>query len=339
MLASGRRRRYHWLMSRSRRLFTSLLLALPILAGCDNSLEAQCRRGDGRVCGVLGDRERDPDAGGDVGHACDLYRRACKIGNYYGCSNLGALLAQKKCEGAPGEAVSVLTRACDHDDPGGCNNLGLLHRDGELVEKDHARAAAALRKACAQMAASCDNLGSMLIEDKDEAGAAAAFKTGCDSKEDGFAKHTVCFKLALAHENGWGVPRDLARAAQIHAAACDKGVGHACERLGHIEREKADPAAQQRAFTHFQRACSGGRASSCNNLGLMYAMGMGVARDPSRAGQLFQKACESGDLEACANLGSRLLSGDGMTKDEARGRELIQKACAGGVKAACSPPP
>lgn len=42
----------------------------------------------------------------------------------------------------------------------------------------------------------------------------------------------------------------------------------------------------------FQKACDGGNALGCNNLGFMYANGQGVKQDYARAKQLYGKACD-----------------------------------------------
>ena len=316
----------------------SLTLCLA-LSGCSDSLDAKCRRGDGAACGVLADQERHASKGDEnLPRICDLYRRACAGDNDVGCSNLGALLAQGKCTGTPAEAIDVLQRACDHGDAAGCNNLGMVLRDGAIgAPVDRERAVALFRKACERAATACDNLGALLL-DTDKAGATEAFRAGCEGKEGSAGAATCCFKLGLANENGWGIPVDKGRASSLYARACDQSVTGACHTLGLLELASTEPEAKARAAAHFREACAGGEARSCNNLGLMYAGGIGVARDDARAAELLQKACNGGELRACANLGSRYSSGQGVARDPARGRELIERACRGGVSEACVPP-
>jgi uncharacterized protein len=320
-------------------MFIRGLLICSALWGCSESLEAKCRRGDGMACGVLADRERQASEGDkNLPRICELYRLACAGGNDVGCSNLGALLGQGKCTGSPAEALDVLQRACDHGEVAGCNNLGMLFRDGAAgAPVDRARAAALFRKACEHKAVACDNLGALLL-DTDMAGATAAFRAGCEMKEESLASAVCCFKLGLANENGWGIPVDKGRASSLYAGACEKSVARACHSIGLLELASAELNAKTRAAAHFRRACDLGEASSCNNLGLMYTTGMGVPRDDARAAELLQKACTGGELRACANLGSRYVSGEGVAPDPARGRELIERACKGGISEACVPP-
>ena len=54
----------------------------------------------------------------------------------------------------------------------------------------------------------------------------------------------------------------------------------------------------------------------CNNLGLMYQRGQGVARDASEALRLYRKACDASQMVACDNAGYMYLNGRGASKDE-----------------------
>ena len=51
-----------------------------------------------------------------------------------------------------------------------------------------------------------------------------------------------------------------------------------------------------------RKACDGGIAKGCSNLGLLYESGTGVAKDLQQAEELFHKACEGGYDEGCKNL-------------------------------------
>jgi TPR repeat protein len=302
--------------------------------GCDGLWGVKCRLGDGAACGVLGDRARGR---GDREGSCRFYRRACAADHDEGCSNLGALLAQKQCAGAAGEAAAALRKSCGRDHPGGCNNLAMMFRDGvDGLAADHARAAELFRQACRRDAAACENLAAMLMTDHDEGGAFAALRAGCELG-GGPAAARCCYKEGLAYDEGLGVKADATLATQLHARACVGSVGAACYALGVRELAMDAEAEKQRAAYHFRLACEAGMAAGCNNLGLMYATGAGVARDDRRAVELLQKGCDGGELRACANVGSRYLLGDGVAEDTVRGRALVDRACRGGVVEACLP--
>ncbi|MFL5351635.1 tetratricopeptide repeat protein [Archangium sp.] len=55
----------------------------------------------------------------------------------------------------------------------------------------------------------------------------------------------------------------------------------------------------RRAASLYEKACQGGDAQGCNNLGVMYKQGTGVKKDKRRAAQLFKQACGGGYTEAC----------------------------------------
>lgn len=51
-----------------------------------------------------------------------------------------------------------------------------------------------------------------------------------------------------------------------------------------------------------EKACDGGDATGCFNLGIMYANCRGVTKDEAKAVQLYQKACDGGYAAGCNNV-------------------------------------
>jgi len=81
----------------------------------------------------------------------------------------------------------------------------------------------------------------------------------------------------------------------------------------------------------FEQGCNGGEMRACNDLGYLYARGLGGPQDARKARDAYRKACNQGILSSCASLGSLYQdAGDG---DNAR--KYFQKACTGGVAEAC----
>jgi TPR repeat protein len=74
----------------------------------------------------------------------------------------------------------------------------------------------------------------------------------------------------------------------------------------------------------------------CNNLGVGYENGRGVARDQARANALYEKACGLGDGLGCANLGFNHANGKGVAQDQARANALFEKSCGLGAGIGCS---
>jgi TPR repeat protein len=140
-------------------------------------------------------------------------------------------------------AGEVLMQLClhraAHDDPEAMNMLGMIHREGDLVAKNDAAAAAYFAKACELGdPIACENVvGQFLFERRantreDVLRALDHLEARCASSADGFAS----FLVAFAYETGSERPRDIARARELYDDACGKGNEQACERARELER-------------------------------------------------------------------------------------------------------
>lgn len=96
---------------------------------------------------------------------------------------------------------------------------------------------------------------------------------------------------------------------------------------------KASPDTDARALALFQKACDQGYAPSCNGLGVLYAEGRGVGKDPVRAASLYRRSCEADASTGCQHLAFALRDGRGVAKDpqaaeraDARSKCLFQAA-------------
>ena len=84
----------------------------------------------------------------------------------------------------------------------------------------------------------------------------------------------------------------------------------------------------KKAVELYNKACDGGVADGCNNLGYMYTHDKGVKRDMTRATGYFRRACDAGSWVACGNFAAQLEIGG----DRARAAQYYQKACELGKK-------
>jgi TPR repeat protein len=84
------------------------------------------------------------------------------------------------------------------------------------------------------------------------------------------------------------------------------------------------------------RRCETGDVASCARAGLMYAVGLGVAADATRAWSFLRQACDGGDAFGCAELARLYLTDDGPRRNAARAAELAGRACEGGDGHGCS---
>src|ERR1035441_8255007 len=63
--------------------------------------------------------------------------------------------------------------------------------------------------------------------------------------------------------------------------------------------------------------------------------GLGAAQDPAQAIGFFRKACEGGEADGCYNLGVMVEDGDGVAKDAAQSVTLFRQACDAGEMRGC----
>ena len=115
------------------------------------------------------------------------------------------------------------------------------------------------------------------------------------------------------------------------AAQCNKGNAPSCDRLGSLMASKSDVAG---ANTAFEKACNGGHASGCANLGI--GLLFGSRKDPDKAIKALQMGCMGGNARACEAAGEASLSGVGAPKDVVKALKLFTKGCEGGFFTACT---
>ncbi len=91
------------------------------------------------------------------------------------------------------------------------------------------------------------------------------------------------------------------------------------------------------AIPLFNQACSGGKADSCNRLGLMYDFGQGVTQDFSRAAAFYSKSCNAGNGAACYHLSmlQQYQPGGAVCNSVAVTRNL-SRSCDTGIATSCS---
>ncbi len=146
------------------------------------------------------------------------------------------------------------------------------------------------------------------------------------------AQTTVKDEIAAA--NAAFAAKDIPTAVRHMAAACDLGSIEKCEVLG--EGFAAGDATQKtRAAEFFEKACAGGNATGCNNLGVLYSKGSGVAKDAARAEALFEKACAIGRADSCGGAAQMLYNGNGVAQDKKKAARLFEQGCIGGSGASC----
>jgi TPR repeat protein/uncharacterized RDD family membrane protein YckC len=133
--------------------------------------------------------------------------------------------------------------------------------------------------------------------------------------------------LGLHYEIGWGVPKDLGKAAELYQKAADQGNARAQTNLGSLYQSgQGVPKDLKKAADLYQKAADQGNADAQTNLGSLYQSGQGVPKDLEKAADLYQKAANQGNAFGQNNLGWLYESGQGVPKDLKKAADLYQKA-------------
>jgi TPR repeat protein len=158
------------------------------------------------------------------------------------------------------------------------------------------------------------------------------YRRGCDR-----ADASDCYNLGYRYDNGKGVEKNYARAAELYLRACDGGDSYGCNNLAVLyEHGRGVAKDLVRAAALYRQACDGKDWLACKNLGYFYMKGMGVARDAAQAESLFRSACDHGELRGCFQIGWMYDEGLGVPKDGARAAAQYRRACDGGNFLACA---
>src|SRR5439155_514731 len=144
---------------------------------------------------------------------------------------------------------------------------------------------------------------------------------------------TAVFGIAALAAGGYVYRRSVLGifSAQLYRKACDGGNAAGCTNLGCLYDDgegTAKDAAQ--AVARYRKGCDGGNAGGCTTLGVISAYGDGAAKDAAQAVALYRKGCDGGNAAGCINLGVMYANGDGVAKDAAQAVALYRKACDGG---------
>jgi TPR repeat protein len=76
-----------------------------------------------------------------------------------------------------------------------------------------------------------------------------------------------------------------------------------------------------------KKACDGGIAVGCFNLGTLYDFAQGVKQDYSKAFEYYKKACDGGEVAGCTILGYSYDNGRGVKQNKSTAKEFYGKAC------------
>lgn len=130
-----------------------------------------------------------------------------------------------------------------------------------------------------------------------------AFKLFAKSCDEG--NPAGCFAIGTMYMNGVGIQTNIQKAQRYYEMGCSGGDATACANLAMIYdyQKNADANDKEKAAQLYMTGCQGGDVLACNNLAWMYANGEGVPKDYFKSLQYYKYACEAGSDLGCYNLG------------------------------------
>lgn len=98
-----------------------------------------------------------------------------------------------------------------------------------------------------------------------------------------------------------------------------------------LGNEAYDKNNYQKAAEFYQKACDGGDAKDCTNLGVLYAEGNEIKQDYQKAAEFLKKGCDGGYAMGCGNLGIVYAK----QRNYSTAKEYYGKACDLNLSLAC----
>ena len=316
----------------------------------------------------------------DVSAAFRWYERAAQHGNFPAMAAIGtAYLSGNGVEPNLVAAKAWLEKAAESGLPAAEERLGFLYRNGLGVEQDLARAMDWYQKAAANGNSSARAaLGEMYMRGEgveadreralawyrqaaaDDQPQALVALAGCLFEQEGSGRSeaiTLCRRavnagdaeavvlLGRAYENGWGVDKDVKKAAELYQQALSKGCESAETRLEELKPEVQylrgvacmEGKTCQRDFSKarewFEKSAGQGHVEAAGRLAELLQNGLGGKVDVKRAISLYEQADAGGSASAAADLGFMYFQGRKVKGDSAKARSYYERACAGFAKA------
>lgn len=244
-----------------------------------------------------------------------FYTRGCSAGDARGCYNQGLMrdqgrgLAMSETSAAP-----AYEQACNDGVSAACTNLGFLYERGRGVMKDVVRAAGFYRRGCegspcdAADIRGCVNLGDAYRDglgvEKNPTLAAEIFRKACAAEPDPQnvdreeARVHACVLLGALEISGLGVAENVESGLARSLDGCNRGDSYGCFNVAAMRAYREDFAG---AATFYRKACDGGDAEGCYELGVLYDEAKGVPFDHELRTALFARACKGGFEKACTH--------------------------------------
>jgi hypothetical protein len=132
--------------------------------------------------------------------------------------------------------------------------------------------------------------------------------------------------LGEIYSNGFGVKRDVAKAADWYKRASDAGDREAMFALAMIRLSGRGSPDKQDAVRLLASAAKLGEPKAAYNLALLYLDGQTLPQDIKRSAELLRQAADAGNPEAQYALATFYKEGTGVEKDPEKAARLLQAA-------------
>lgn len=133
--------------------------------------------------------------------------------------------------------------------------------------------------------------------------------------------------LGYLYNQGRGVARDYAKAAECYQAAANRGLATAENNLAYLYQEGLGVEKNlSKAFDLYLTSAKQGNAAAQYNLANLYVRGLGAPRDYLQAARWFQAAANQGHAVAQYDLGVLYVGGLGVPRDYSQAAAWIRLA-------------
>lgn len=226
---------------------------------------------------------------------------ACGLGSAVACRDVGIikLEGQLGLEADPVASLPWFERGCELGDGQGCRLRG------EQLAKESPPGCETAARAWFEKGTSAGDAMSFneigFLEDHcpngDKAAARRAFGAACEGGEP-----IGCRNQAMLLDKGAGGPADPKAAADLHERACraTERIADSCVDAGFF-RYAHD--AEAVALELFRLGCDSGAAVGCRNAAVVLRDSR-TAKDPKGAREMFERACSGGDAPSCREIGA-----------------------------------
>ena len=274
------------------------------------------------------------------------FEKECSKNNAYSCLRLSELTYWGQGGLAKDEqkAISIMQERCESGYAFACEKIADLYLFGDAnikadldeAKRYYDKSSVLYRKACDEnYAAACYRLGylhlygssnffgNMSIE-KDLNKTVSYYDKSCELNYK-----LACRNLGNFYRKGLSVTKSESKARQLFDKACAMD-SELCIWIG--DRYKFDAKDYKMSEFYYKKSCDLGYAWGCDDVGMLYFSGLGVAKDEGKASEYFTKACDIDKMGfVCRHIATQYKE----IGDLATAKAYNEKACKLGHQRAC----